>query len=85
MFPQAKLDITHDNSEFFCFCAILTSFNNVATEINTELLHQMHGEEHLRFAKNTAEVEDSTLQKYFTESAEYSTSRLAIIYSKIKE
>ena len=68
VFPQAELDTAHDNPEFFRSRAILTSFNEVATEMNSELLHCMHGEEHLRFAENTADVEDPTLQEYSTES-----------------
>ena len=68
VFSQTELDTAYDNPEFFCSCAILTPFNKIATEMNSELLHQMHGKKHLQFAKNTANVEDLILQEYSTES-----------------
>lgn len=68
VFPQTELDTAHDNLEFFCSCVILTPFNDVAIEINSELLHQMHEEKYLRFAKNIADVEDLILQEYSMES-----------------
>lgn len=68
VFPQAELETAHDHPEIFRSHRILTPFNEVATEINGELLTKMQGEVHWKFAENSAEVQDLTLHGYSTES-----------------
>ena len=68
VFPPVELDTAHDYPEFFRSRAILTPFNDVAMEMNSELLNRMHADIHLRLVENTADVQDPTLQEYSTES-----------------
>lgn len=56
--------IPHTNTRsFFILETILTPFNEVATEINTELLDRMQEQISVLFKEDTAEVEDPTLQE----------------------
>ena len=68
VFPQAEMQTAHCNPEFFCSCEILTPFNEISMEMNKQILDWMQRELYKLFGENTAEVEDSTLQKYSTES-----------------
>lgn len=55
VFPQAELHNHHNSLDFWRFCAILTSFNDSVVAMNTELLLQFAGENHLFFSEDTAD------------------------------